>query len=112
MMKKHLEHTRALLAALTTELKLLKLWQTQQPSAAELASSAPFCCDSLAFEQWLQFVFIPRITQLINQQQALPSKIALRPMAEESFKQLSAQALLAVINKIDQALTGQGDYCE
>ncbi|ALO35463.1 hypothetical protein CMT41_12605 [Colwellia sp. MT41] len=111
-MKKHLEHTRALLAALTTELKLLKLWQTQQPSAAELASSAPFCCDSLAFEQWLQFVFIPRITQLINQQQALPSKIALRPMAEESFKQLSAQALLAVINKIDQALTGQGDYCE
>ncbi|WP_231731572.1 YqcC family protein [Colwellia sp. TT2012] len=112
MMKKHLEHTTALLAALTTELKLLKLWQTQQPSAVELASSAPFCCDSLAFEQWLQFVFIPRITQLINQQQALPSKIALRPMAEESFKQLSAQALLAVINKIDQTLTGQGDYCE
>ena len=114
MMKKHFEHTEKLLAALTTELKSLKLWQIQQPSAAELASSAPFCCDTLAFEQWLQFIFIPRITQLINQQQALPAKIALRPMAEESFKHLSVRAkpLLDIIQNIDTTLTAQGDYCE
>ena len=58
MMKKHFEHTEELLAALTTELKSLKLWQIQQPSAAELASSAPFCCDTLAFEQWLQLYLL------------------------------------------------------
>ncbi|WP_291614907.1 YqcC family protein [Colwellia sp.] len=114
MMKQHLENTKELLAALTTELKSLKLWQMQQPSAAELASSAPFCCDTLAFEQWLQFIFIPRITQLINQQQALPAKIALRTMSEESFKHLSAKAkpLLDIIQNIDQTLTAQGDYSE
>lgn len=113
-MKEYLERTQELLAVLTTELKFLKLWQVQQPSTAELASSAPFCCDTLVFEQWLQFIFVPRITQLINQQQALPAKIALMPMAEESFKHLSAKAkpLLDIIQKIDQTLTAQGDYCE
>ena len=113
-MKKQHERTEELLAALTTELKSLKLWKIQQPSAAELASSAPFCCDTLAFEQWLQFIFIPRITQLIHQQQALPAKIALMPMAEESFKHLSIKAkpLLDIIQKIDKTLTAQGDYCE
>ena len=110
MMKTHLEHTSTLLAALATELKALKLWQSAPPSPRELSSSVPFCCDTLAFEQWLQFVFIPRITLMINQQQALPNKIALSPIAEEAFNRLATKAepLLVIIKKIDQTLTEQG----
>jgi uncharacterized protein YqcC (DUF446 family) len=101
--------TTILLEELTLALKLLNCWQTQIPSALALSSSSPFCCDTLSFEQWLQFVFIPKITQMINLGQALPNKIALTPMAEESFKHLSVQAkpLLVIINKIDKTLTGQ-----
>lgn len=102
--------TAALLEELTLVLKSLNLWQTQAPSSVALSSNSPFCCDTLSFEQWLQFVFITKISHMINLGQALPNKIALTPMAEESFKHLSAQAkpLLKVINKIDRALTGQG----
>lgn len=101
--------TIGLLNELTLELKALNLWQAQAPSRTALSSSAPFCCDTLSFEQWLQFVFIVKISRMINLGQALPNKIALTPMAEESFKHLSAQAkpLLRIINKIDKALTAQ-----
>ncbi|TWX67214.1 YqcC family protein [Colwellia demingiae] len=112
MIKKDPERISALLEELTIELKLLKLWQIQPPSAAELSSSAPFCCDTLAFEQWLQFLFIPKIAMMINQQQSLPARISLTPMAEETFKCLStnAQPLLDVIQKIDNTLTEQGKH--
>lgn len=104
------EYISTLLADLAFELKSLNLWQISQPSAAELSSSAPFCCDTLTFEQWLQFIFIPKITVMINQQQALPTKISLTPMAEEAFKPFSTSAkpLIDVIQKIDNALTEQG----
>ena len=104
-----------LLADLAFELKSLNLWQISQPSAVELSSSAPFCCDTLTFEQWLQFIFIPKITVMINQQQALPTKISLTPMTEEAFKPFSIKTLcgrpnanIDVIQKIDNALTEQG----
>jgi len=107
MMKEHFENTADLLAELSKALQRLNLWQEQRPSILEVSSSAPFCCDTLTFEQWLQFVFIERISLMINQGQSLPTKIALTPMAEVSFKHLSGQAefLLVIIRKIDKTLT-------
>lgn len=107
----HIERTALLLDQLTQALKSLNLWQTQQPEINALLSSAPFCCDTLSFEQWLQFVFIPKISQMISLGESLPDKISLMPMAEESFKYLSTQAdpLLMIIKRIDKTLTGQGE---
>ncbi|PKG85848.1 hypothetical protein CXF85_03480 [Colwellia sp. 75C3] len=107
---KDIEPITALLDTLAGELKSLNLWQTSQPSIVELSSSAPFCCDTLTFEQWLQFIFIPKITTMINQQQTLPTNISITPMAEEAFKHLSVNAkpLFDVIQKIDKTLTEQG----
>ncbi len=109
MIKTDPEHISTLLADLAFELKSLNLWQIPQPSAAELSSNAPFCCDTLVFGQWLQFIFIPKITMMIHQQQSLPTKISLTPMAEEAFTHLSTSAkpLIDVIQKIDKALTEQ-----
>jgi uncharacterized protein YqcC (DUF446 family) len=110
MMKTNIEQITKLLEELSIELQRLNLWQEHKPSIFALSSSAPFCCDTLTFAQWLQFIFIEKIRQMINQEQSLPTKIALTPMAEESFKHLSAQtaSLLVVINKIDKTLTAQG----
>ena len=104
------QHAKSLLDELVLTLKSLDLWQTSQPDSIKLLSSAPFCCDTLAFEQWLQFVFIPKIYLMINQKQKLPSKIALTPMAQESFKSRTdkVEHLIVIINKIDQLLSQQG----
>lgn len=110
MIKTDPEPISALLKMLACELKSQNLWQTKRPSDAKLNSTTPFCYDTLAFEQWLQFIFIPKLTMMINQQQRLPSAISLTPMAEEAFNTLSlnAKPLLAVIQKIDKKLTEQG----
>lgn len=103
------QETLILLAQLKQELNALTLWQRCRPNAEQMASTAPFYYDSLAFEQWLQFIFIERISLLIEKGQPLPSEISLLPMAEVSFKNLGnkANTLLKVIGQLDCLLSGR-----
>jgi len=96
-----------LLTELSQQLNNQGLWQEKKPSFCQLSSTEPFCCDTLAFEQWLQFVFIPKIQSMMVQGIPLPTKIALTPMAEESFKYLGSASgeLINVLAKIDQLLS-------
>ena len=61
-----------LLGELTAELQRLERWQAEHPGAEALASELPFCVDTLSFDQWLQFVLIPRMEQLVLLQAPLP----------------------------------------
>ena len=80
-----------------------KLWQAGKPSESALSSTAPFAIDSLTFEQWLQFIFLEKMTQLIQFSLPLPGSMSVLPMAEEYFKNqpLSSAAIIAVIGRID-----------
>jgi uncharacterized protein YqcC (DUF446 family) len=102
------EHLPVLLDALKKELKQQKLWSVKPPSAQALLSQQPFCCDTLALEQWLQYVFIPRLTAMLTAGKSLPSRIAVSPMAEEAFASLAGDEakLIAIISEIDQLLSG------
>lgn len=89
-------------------LKAHDLWTSQPPSTAALASSAPFACDTMPFEQWLQYIFIPKMKALIESRQPLPSSIALLPMGEYVYaNQTHLGELLLVFASIDELLTGQ-----
>jgi len=96
-----------LLIELTLQLKARGLWNQDKPNAGQLTSTAPFCCDTLTFEQWLQFVFIIKITDMMSKSMPLPTNIALKPMAEESFKSIGCESveLINVLAKIDQLLS-------
>lgn len=103
------QQTLMLLAQLKQELKALTLWQSCRPNLDETASTLPFHYDTLTYEQWLQFVFIERISLMIDNNESLPSEISLLPMADESFKKLGnkANALLDVISQIDCLLSSR-----
>lgn len=103
------KQTLILLTQLKQELQSLTLWQSSRPNLRDMSSTLPFHYDTLTFAQWLQFIFIERISLLIEKNQALPSEISLLPMAEESFKNLGNQAnkLLEVINQLDCLLSGR-----
>ena len=45
------------LNALELGLRELGLWSDARPKAEHLASTMPFCYDTLELEQWLQFIF-------------------------------------------------------
>jgi len=72
-------------------------------------SEQPFAVDTMTFPQWLQFIFLPRMYFIIEQQLKLPSNCGIAPMAEEYFSVLSLPSLPLVshLRKIDELLTGQ-----
>jgi uncharacterized protein YqcC (DUF446 family) len=101
--------TSALLQSIETELRNLQLWSETAPTPAALASTAPFCFDSMPFAQWLQFVFLPRMWALVDGRLPLPSQISICPMAEHVF-QAQGSAAWILINRIadlDELLSGK-----
>ena len=82
-------------------------WQSALPSEEDLASTAPFCIDTLTLSQWLQFVFIPRLSAIVEQVQPLPQSCQITPMVEEYFGGLgiNSEALVAHINQLDTLLS-------
>ena len=70
------------LTQLETLLREHQHWQETPPSASALASSQPFCLDTLEPLEWLQWILIPRLRALIAAQQPLPQNFAIAPYFE------------------------------
>ena len=41
-------------------------WDESKPKENDLRSSIPFCMDTLKFEQWLQWIFLPTMKDAIE----------------------------------------------
>jgi uncharacterized protein YqcC (DUF446 family) len=91
-----------------SELRQLGLWDRISPSSKALASDQPFCVDTLTLPQWLQFIFLPTLYQLLEGDQELPARCGIAPMAEEFFKAsgMSTGALEEALLLIDSLLSG------
>lgn len=98
--------TQKQLALIELELKSLGLWTSQAPSVEALADPTPFACESMQFEHWLQFIFIPKMSVLVEQGKTLPSHIALTPMAEYLWQdRTEMKRLIFIINQLDECLS-------
>ncbi|CAM4372486.1 YqcC family protein [Shewanella livingstonensis] len=87
-------------------LKGFQLWSDVPPPVSDMTSTAPFCCDVMAFEQWLQFIFIPKMTELVAQQQPLPTNMALAPMAEHVWQSVPyGGVMIAQLQQFDILLS-------
>ncbi len=100
------EHVKVLLLELEAALLKDNLWSETPPAAAALASTAPFCCDTMPLEHWLQFVFIPKMQQLIAAGMPLPASIAILPLAELVYasKLSTVSNVLFIIKRLEQCL--------
>ena len=78
-----LEGPRSAIAAqlidLEAALRQLDLWSDESPSQEALSSEQPFAMDSLEFEEWLQFIFLPTLYEVLASGGALQSGARLRP---------------------------------
>ncbi|OEF05875.1 YqcC family protein [Vibrio genomosp. F10] len=92
-----------LLDELQQELEKKQLWQSHQPDQHALQSQEPFALDTLNPEQWLQWIFIPKIQSMIAQRQPLPVGFAISPYFEQVWKDQSAyQSVVLITTKIDE----------
>lgn len=78
------------------------LWSQQVPSETALASVQPFAVDTLAFEQWLQFIMLPTFQNIIQRQTILPDKCDIHPMAHQLWQDqyLDVQRCLLVVDRV------------
>ena len=88
-------------------LRQLNLWAAEPPALHALQSEQPFAIDTLAFEQWLQFIFLPTLYQVLERGSALPDRSAIAPMAEETLgkRQLPIANLIATLRDLDRLIT-------
>ena len=96
-----------LLQRLEEELKRQKVWFATPPSPEAMSSTTPFGMDCMAFSQWLQWVFIPRVRAILDHGGALPKGSNMKPYAEEALKveSLESQHLLVLIEQFDQVMS-------
>ncbi len=106
-----LEGPRSAIAAqlidLEAALRQLDLWSETPPSQEALSSEQPFAMDSLEFEEWLQFIFLPTLYEVLGSGGTLPECCAIAPMAEETVgkKKLPTEALIATLRELDRLIT-------
>jgi len=106
------QRERALIAVvdgLESELRRHRLWEREPPNAQLLASTQPFCADTLALSQWLQWRLIPRMRRILAGDGELPATSAIHPLAEDSFEHLDdPRTLLVLIERFDGLIRDEG----
>ncbi len=95
------------LLELEAEMRALDWWEEEKPPANALASQQPFSVDQLAFEQWLQWIFLPRMKDIIETGQSLPAQSGIFAYAEECLRHHGNQSahLLALLKRFDELVT-------
>jgi uncharacterized protein YqcC (DUF446 family) len=91
------------------ELRSMGWWAEEPPSAEALASQAPFCVDTLAFEEWLQWIFLPRMKVILESGLELPRASGIRAMAEEAYRERLTEMgrLLEALGAFDRLIGGE-----
>jgi uncharacterized protein YqcC (DUF446 family) len=91
------------------ELRVQGWWDEVSPSAEALASVEPFSIDTLDFEQWLQWIFLPRMKAILQNDLPLPNVSGIQEMAEMVFAARSVRGkdrqLQALLKEFDLLIT-------
>ena len=105
-MSQHVLRVADQLLLIERELRLQGFWQELPPSEQALASQSPFCVDTMDFDQWLQWVMLPRMKVLLEGGHPLPRTSGIKEMAEWVYRDRlnSVQALIMLLGEFDQLL--------
>ncbi len=104
-MTNHYIHLTSLLIDLECELRRAQLWATEAPSSTALASIEPFCVDTMSFNEWLQFVFLPRMHTLLTNQQPLPEQCNITAIAETVWTGTpAAKPVITILRLLDESI--------
>lgn len=89
------------------ELRVQGWWSDEAPSAEALASTVPFAVDSLSFDQWLQWIFLPRMKLILENGLALPNASGILVMAETVYvdRPEESRELRKLLAEFDQLIS-------
>ncbi|MCU1726248.1 YqcC family protein [Pseudomonas sp. 7P_10.2_Bac1] len=88
------------------ELRAQGWWDEVSPSVEALSSVEPFSVDTLDFHQWLQWIFLTRMKQILEQDLPLPNASGILEMAEMVYAEQPEESLglRSALKKFDQLI--------
>lgn len=93
------------------ELKRLNRWQSDPLPAEKFENMGAFGSNTMTFEQWLQFILIPRIRQIVKDHDEFPSNSMLATYAVRVFDgDYEATRLQELLYDIDQLINSPANY--
>ena len=102
--KKHPSHELVAekLAIIEAEMRQVGLWQEQPLAPEKYRFQEAFGMDTMAFSQWLQFVFLPRVRNIVDAQGAFPPTSMVGAQACREFDgQPEASTLVRLLSEFD-----------
>ena len=93
----------AILAEMETELAKLGLWDVPEPDARAFESVSPFFLDTMELHEWLRYVLIKKLRDLMAASGKLPEKAEIFPYAYEFYHEDRSRylGLLRSIHRLD-----------
>ncbi len=84
------------------EMRAIGLWQTEALELSRYEFSQAFAMDTMSFSQWLQFVFIARVREIISAHGAFPAQSMVAAQAVRQYDgSPEASKLLSLLSAFD-----------
>lgn len=97
---------------LEASMRAAGIWNQPLPTPEAFASREPFAIDKMSLPQWLRYVFVARMRELLAAGKALPESCSIGPAAQAYLPEMSQGArvpLIQVLNEIDELITDGTD---
>jgi uncharacterized protein YqcC (DUF446 family) len=91
------------IAEIEAEMVKADYWQTSALPEEAYDFEQPFAMDTMPFAQWLQFILIPRVNEILQQAGELPAESMLGVQAMREFDgELQAGRLVTLLSEFDE----------
>jgi uncharacterized protein YqcC (DUF446 family) len=94
--------------AIEAEMKRIGFWRDQPLPPEAFNFREPFAMDTMTFTAWLQFVFIPRVREIIAARGTLPASSQVAAQAIREFDGYDqADDLVRLLSEFDALIEGR-----
>jgi len=96
------------IAGIEAEMKRSGYWSAEPLPQKAYQFQQAFAMDTMAFSQWLQYIFIPRVHQILEEQESFPAESMVGAQAmRELDGDGKASQLLSLLGEFDDLVTGK-----
>lgn len=98
------ETVAAKISEIEAEMKRVGLWQEKPLDPEQYNFTRAFAMDTMSFDQWLQFIFIPRVKQIIETRGEFPpsSMVAAQAVREFDGSTFETDRLQSLLSEFDR----------
>jgi uncharacterized protein YqcC (DUF446 family) len=106
-MKSQHEKVQEKIREIKEEMQRIGLWQEESLPEEAYDYTLAYARDRMAFHQWLQFIFIPQVQEMLQDYEELPRTSQVGKAAESAFEDWDqGEQLVQLLKEFDLLMTG------